>query len=88
MSTPPPLTDHVNAYDERHLATYLRLLDAAEEGVDWREVVVVIFGIDSEREPERAKISMKAIWPERDGCPQPAISFWARACNSLSSRLP
>ena len=32
----PPLTDRVNAYDEAHLATYLRLLDAAEEGADWR----------------------------------------------------
>ena len=46
----------MNAYDERHLTTYLRLLDAAEEGADWREVVAVIFGIDPEREPERAKI--------------------------------
>jgi hypothetical protein len=61
MSTPafedrPLVTEHVNAYDERHLATYLRLLDAAEEGADWREVVAVIFGIDPVREPERAKI--------------------------------
>lgn len=61
MSTPafedlPPLTEHMNAYDERHLTTYLRLLDAAEEGADWREVVAVIFGIDSGREPGRAKI--------------------------------
>ncbi|HEY8065836.1 MAG TPA: DUF2285 domain-containing protein [Methylosinus sp.] len=60
MSTPafedrPPVTEHVNAYDERHLATYLQLLDAAEEGADWREVVAAIFGIDPEREPERAK---------------------------------
>ncbi len=52
----PVLTEHVNAYDERHLTTYLLLLDAAEEGADWREVVAVIFGIDPEREPERAKI--------------------------------
>ncbi len=61
MSTPafedrPPLTEHVNAYDERHLATYLRLLDAAEEGADWHEVVEVVFRIDPERELERAKI--------------------------------
>jgi hypothetical protein len=61
MSTPafedrPPIADNVNAYDERHLTTYLRLLDAAEEGADWREVVAVIFGIDPEREPERAKV--------------------------------
>jgi hypothetical protein len=61
MSTPafedrPPHTEHTNAYDERHLTTYLRLLDAVEAGADWREVVAVIFGIDPEREPERAKI--------------------------------
>ncbi len=52
----PPLTDRVNAYDERHLATYIRLLDADAEGADWREVVSVIFGLDAAREPDRAKI--------------------------------
>ena len=60
MTTPtfndhPPLTNRVNAYDERHFVTYIRLLDADEEGADWREVVSVIFGLDPEREPERAK---------------------------------
>ncbi|VTZ23859.1 hypothetical protein MPC4_150104 [Methylocella tundrae] len=35
----PPHTDRVNAYDEQHLAVYLRLLMAEEEGADWREVV-------------------------------------------------
>jgi hypothetical protein len=52
----PPQTDRVNAYDERHFVTYIRLLDADEEGADWREVVSVIFGLDPEREPDRAKI--------------------------------
>lgn len=28
----PPLTEKVNAYDEAHFATYLRLLDADAEG--------------------------------------------------------
>ncbi|HRN83179.1 MAG TPA: DUF2285 domain-containing protein [Pseudolabrys sp.] len=51
----PPLTDRVNAYDEAHLATYLRLLDAAEEGADWREVVKLVFGLDAEADPQRAK---------------------------------
>jgi hypothetical protein len=51
----PPLTDRVNAYDEAHLATYLRLLDAADEGADWREVVKIVFGLDAEADPERAK---------------------------------
>ena len=51
----PPQTERVNAYDERHLATYVRLLDADAEGADWREVVVVIFQIDPELEAERAR---------------------------------
>ncbi len=52
----PPETPRVNAYDERHFVTYLRLLDADQEGADWREVVQIVFGLDPAREPERAKI--------------------------------
>ena len=52
----PPTSDHKSAYDEQHLAIYLRLLMAEEEGADWREVVQVIFGIDPQREPDRAKL--------------------------------
>jgi hypothetical protein len=52
----PPLTDRVNAYDERHLAVYVRLLMADEEGADWREVVRVLFGLDAATDPQRAKI--------------------------------
>lgn len=52
----PPLTDRANAYDEQHLAIYLRLLMAEEEGADWREVVLVLFGLDPAQEPGRAKI--------------------------------
>lgn len=51
----PPLTDRVNAYDEAHLATYLRLLDADEEGADWREAVKIVFDLDVTADPERAK---------------------------------
>lgn len=43
----PPTADTVTAYDEEHLVTYIRLLDAAEEGADWREVVSVVFGLDA-----------------------------------------
>jgi len=52
----PPETERVNAYDERHFVTYLRLLDADEEGADWREVVLIVFGLDPVREPDRAKL--------------------------------
>ena len=52
----PPQTERLNAYDERHLATYLRLLMAEEEGADWREVVWLLFGVDPNAEPQRAKM--------------------------------
>lgn len=51
----PPDSSKLTPYDERHLATYLRLLDAAEEGADWREAVRIIFGLDPARELERAR---------------------------------
>jgi Uncharacterized conserved protein (DUF2285) len=52
----PPDSAELTAYDERHLATYLRLLDADEEGADWKEAVQIIFGLDPDREPQRARI--------------------------------
>ncbi len=52
----PPLTDRVNSYDEAHFVTYLRLLDADEEGADWREVVEIVFGLDPDADPERARL--------------------------------
>ena len=57
----PPVSDTVpveavlTGYDEQHLVTYLRLLDADAEGADWREVANIVLHIDPEREPERAK---------------------------------
>ena len=47
----PPLTD----YDRAHLKVYLRLLDAAQAQADWREVASVVFGLDPQSEPERAR---------------------------------
>lgn len=77
MSTPPfderpPETLRVNSYDERHFVTYLRLLDAAEEGACWREAVQIIFGIDPNAEPERARIVhdshlARARWMTQEG---------------------
>lgn len=57
----PPVSDTaptgtvLTGYDEQHLITYLRLLDADSEAADWREVARVVLHIDPEREPERAK---------------------------------
>ncbi len=51
----PPISSAVTAYDEGHLVSYLRILDAAAEQADWREVVQLVFDLDPEREPERSK---------------------------------
>ena len=47
----------VTEYDEQHRTTYWRLLDAASENADWREVVSVVFEIDPAVYPERARVT-------------------------------
>lgn len=51
----PPDVPHLTPYDEEHIVSYLRLLDADREGADWREAVKIIFGIDPDHEPDRAR---------------------------------
>jgi hypothetical protein len=50
-STAPALT----GYDEQHLVTYLRLLDAETGGADWKEVARIVLHLDPDREPDRAR---------------------------------
>lgn len=50
-----PSSAEVTDYDRGHIKLYMRLLDAAADGADWREAVVVLFGIDPVREPDRAQ---------------------------------
>ncbi|WP_439406828.1 DUF2285 domain-containing protein [Bradyrhizobium sp. DASA03076] len=45
----------LTTYDEQHLVTYWRLLDAEADGADWKEVVRVVLHLDSECEPVRAR---------------------------------
>jgi hypothetical protein len=59
MTTPPfedraPADDRITAYDERHFVTYLRILDADEEGADWREAAQIIFGWTPRRAGSRS----------------------------------
>ena len=62
----PPDSPELTAYDERHRVTYLRLLDADDEGADWREAVRIIFGLDPEADPKRARLVH-----ESHLCPRP-----------------
>jgi hypothetical protein len=50
-----PTAQALTRYDQEHLVTYLRLLDADAEGADWRDVVRIVLYIDPDREPERAR---------------------------------
>ena len=45
----------LTGYDMEHLVVYLRLLDADEEGADWREVAQIVLEVDPVKEPERAR---------------------------------
>lgn len=44
----------LSVYDEQHVVTYIRLLQAEGEGADWREVARLVLHMDPEREPDRA----------------------------------
>ena len=49
-------TEYVlTVYDEQHIVTYWRMLDADAEGADWREVARLVLRIDPEFEPDRAR---------------------------------
>jgi hypothetical protein len=51
----PPESSVLTDYDREHMKLYMRVLDATADGADWREAVVVIFGVDPAAEPERAR---------------------------------
>jgi len=50
-----PAGPALTAYDEEHIITYLRLLDADNEGADWRSVARIVLHIDSDHDPYRAR---------------------------------
>ena len=50
-----PGAETLTAYDQEHLVTYVRLLDAEAEGADWSEVARLVLHIDPATEPVRAR---------------------------------
>ena len=50
-----PSGSALTVYDEEHIITYLRMLDANAEGADWREVARIVLHLDPDREPDRAR---------------------------------
>lgn len=55
VSDHAPTDSMLTDYDQQHLVTYMRLLDADAEGADWREVAKIVLQIDPKHEPERAR---------------------------------
>jgi hypothetical protein len=67
-----PTDSVLTAYDEEHVTTYLRMLDADVEGADWREVAKLVSHIDPEHEYDRAKCAFdthltRAKWMTEHG---------------------
>ncbi len=50
-----PQGDDLTDYDHAHMTLYLRLFDADESGASLQEVSQILFGIDADKEPERAR---------------------------------
>ena len=50
-----PADPAVTTYDEEHIITYLRLLDADKEGADWRDVSRIVLRIDPDLDADRAR---------------------------------
>ncbi len=55
-----PWSEDITPYDEEHLVTYLRLLDADAEGAAWAEVASIVLHRDPEAEPERTRVCWEA----------------------------
>ena len=67
-----PTGQILTVYDEQHVMTYIRLLEAENEGADWKEVARIVLHIDPEREPARARNAYlshleRAKWVSQQG---------------------
>jgi len=67
-----PADPAVTSYDEDHIITYLRLLDADAEGADWRDVSWIVLRIDPDTEADRARLAFeshlsRARWMTKQG---------------------
>jgi Uncharacterized conserved protein (DUF2285) len=50
-----PSDSVLTAYDEQHVVTYLRLLDADALDADWRDVARIVLHLDPEHDSDRAR---------------------------------
>jgi hypothetical protein len=55
-----PVDPSVTTYDEEHLITYMRVLDAHQQGADWRDVSRIVLRIDPDNDADRARIAFES----------------------------
>lgn len=55
-----PRSDTITDYDAQHFVTYLRLLDAEQEGASQAEMARHILGIEPNEEPVRAQTAVES----------------------------
>ena len=75
-----PSDSVLTVYDEEHLITYLRLLDADAVDADWRDVARIVLHIDPQDQSDRARRAFdshlsRAKWMTEHGVPAPA-TWW------------
>ncbi|WP_083519660.1 DNA -binding domain-containing protein [Bradyrhizobium jicamae] len=81
MKTPPldphagdvaPAGPALTEYDEKHVVTYMRVLDADQQGADWRDVSRIVLRIDPDSDADRARLAFeshlsRAKWMREQG---------------------
>ena len=72
VETLAPAGEKLTIYDEQHVITYLRMLDANAEAADWREVCEIVLHLDPGPDPEHARrvyVShlARALWMTEHG---------------------
>ena len=50
-----PVGPIITTYDEQNIDTYIRVLNAAQEGADWRDVSRMVLRVDPDQDAERAR---------------------------------
>jgi hypothetical protein len=80
-----PSDSVLTVFDEEHLITYLRLLDADAEGTDWRDVARIVLHLDPEHEAcsarQRQGLSVRQVGEQR-------LKDVGNACGQIATLWP
>jgi hypothetical protein len=55
-----PAGPTLTAYDEEHMITYMRVLDADQQEADWRDVSRIVLRIDPDNDADRARLAFES----------------------------